>query len=130
MKKIRNARVADLIHQEICALLLKEIQDPRISPLLTITGVELSKDYKTAKVFFSLLEDESVKKETTRGLKSATGYIRKELARRLKLRHTPEINFISDNSIARGFRIIETMTQLSLIRGPEDKDTEEDLENS
>ena len=77
-------------------------QDPRIHPMTSVTAVEVAPDLKTCKAYISVLGEQQAKDSTLRGLKNAEGYIRRELARRLNLRNTPEIRFILDESIEYG----------------------------
>ena len=78
------------------------IKDPRIAPMTSVTAVEVAPDLKTCKAYISVLGDEQAAQDTIAGLKSAEGYIRRELAHRINLRNTPEIRFILDQSIAYG----------------------------
>jgi ribosome-binding factor A len=100
----RADRVADLLKMEIADLLLKQVRDPRIGSL-TITGVKLTDDLRTARVFFVEMGKEACSEEVKKGLQKATGFLRRELSRRLQLRHVPEILFTYDPSFAYGSRI-------------------------
>lgn len=100
----RAERVAELIKQEISKLLQKGLKDPRIG-FVTVTGVEVSKDLRSSKVYFSVLGDEQAKAESMAGLNAANGFIRRELGKFLHLSHTPEIVFKFDNSIEYGAHI-------------------------
>lgn len=117
----RADRVGDLIRTEIADILLRKIKDPRVG-FATMTRVEVSDDLKHAKVFFSVLGGEKEKKETLRGLRSAVSFIRGELGRRLKLRYTPEIVFIFDESIERGAKMLDTLRGLNI-----EKDEDEEV---
>lgn len=90
------------VQRELANLIRSGIKDPRISPLTTVVAVEVAPDLKTAKAYISVLGDEEARKNTLAGLKSAEGYIRRELARSVNLRNTPEIKFIVDQSIEYG----------------------------
>lgn len=114
----RADRVGDQIHAELADIIHRKIKDPRVG-FMTVTRVEVSDDLKHAKVFFSILGDEAMRKETLKGLKSAAHFIRGELGRRLKLRYTPEVVFLFDESIARGDRTLE------ILRGLDIKDEDE-----
>ena len=83
-------------------MLFRSIKDPRISPLTSVVQVYVAPDLKTCKAFISVLGDEEAQKNTLEGLKSAVGYIRRQLARELNLRNTPEITFVLDQSIEYG----------------------------
>lgn len=100
----RLRRVADQIQRELSALLRVELKDPRVG-LITLTGVEVSPDLAHAKVFFTTLGDDQSLEGTLIGLGHAAGFLRTQLARRLRLRVTPELHFHYDASIERGVRL-------------------------
>ncbi|MSQ15869.1 MAG: 30S ribosome-binding factor RbfA [Dehalococcoidia bacterium] len=106
---IRIEKINELIQQEISDLLLRQINDPRLQAFITVTQVETSADLKNAKVYVSILEQAEARKEALRGLESAKGYIRRELATRLNLRFMPHLTFHFDSSIERGARLLEIM---------------------
>jgi ribosome-binding factor A len=101
----RTRRIADQIQRELAELIRLELKDPRITGLVTITGVEVSSDQAHAKVFFTLLGDDKKIEETAAGLKSAAGFLRTQLARRMKLRTIPQLEFSYDASVERGVRL-------------------------
>jgi ribosome-binding factor A len=107
----RSDRVADLIREEVSGMLVKSIKDPRIG-FVTITRVVVSDDCRTARVYFSVVGTTAEREESTRGLNSAKGYIRKELGRRISLRYTPEIVFQFDPSIEYAIRLGEVFDHL------------------
>lgn len=115
----RIERVNSLIRQEISELLQRQIKDPRLGYLVTVTEVATSPDLKYAKVFVSHVGDKQEKKETLSALASASGFLRRELARHLKLRHVPELNFQWDDSIERGDRLMRLINGVSSPRSPE-----------
>jgi ribosome-binding factor A len=100
----RAERVADVIRKEISDILLKEISDPRIGQI-TITGVKLSDDLRQAKIYFVQLGKDKVNQETQEGLRKASGFLKRELGKRLSLRVVPQIDFIYDGSFEYGSRI-------------------------
>ncbi|MBI4529125.1 MAG: 30S ribosome-binding factor RbfA [Deltaproteobacteria bacterium] len=100
----RSDRVGDLLLELISELLTKEVGDPRIGPV-TLTGVEISKDLRHARVYFSCLNGEEGRVEALSGLKSATGFIRRKVAGRLQLRFVPTLEFVYDETSARAQRI-------------------------
>jgi ribosome-binding factor A len=106
----RPHRVGDLIRAEISELLLKKIRDPRIG-FLTITTVEMTRDLRRAKVFFSTIGSIQEREQTLIGLKSATGFIKRELGGRLSLRYMPELIFQYDPSIEHGNRILRVIDE-------------------
>ena len=101
----RIDRVNSLIRRELSYLLQRQIKDPRIDASVTVTEVVTSSDLKFAKVFISRIGDVEQKQEALTALASASGYLRKELARSLKLRFTPLLNFHWDDSIEHGERL-------------------------
>ena len=105
MKSFKRAdRVADLIKMEIADLLLKQVRDPRIGSV-TITGVEVTDDLRTARIFFVQLGKDECSPEVKAGLAKATGFLRRELGHRLQLRLVPELLFSYDPSFAYGDRL-------------------------
>lgn len=98
MARVRPERVQEALRQEISKLVLEEIKDPRIG-FLTITKVELTRDLRYAKVYFSVLGGEKEKSLALKGLNSAKGYIKGIVADRIKLRLVPDISFRIDDSI-------------------------------
>jgi ribosome-binding factor A len=102
----RIERVNSLIRQEVSELLRRQVKDPRLGSFITVTEVSTSPDLKYARVFVSWIASEEKKKETLEGLATASGFLRKELAKRLELRRIPELNFQWDDSIERGDHIL------------------------
>jgi ribosome-binding factor A len=100
----RTDRVADALQELIADLLLREIKDPRIG-LVTVTGVRISPDLRHARVFFSCLGDDAQRGQTLRGLTSAAGFIRSQVAHKLNLRVAPELAFEFDPSLEQAERI-------------------------
>ena len=101
MTKKRVRKLAELLKEEISEILLKEVKDPRIG-FVSLTEVKVSGDLKHAKVFVSVYGEDEEKEETMKGLKEATGYIRKLVGDRITTYHTPEILFKYDDSIEHG----------------------------
>ena len=99
---IKNTRVNGAVQKELSTIIHGEIKDPRIHPMTSVTAVEVAPDLKTCKAYISVLGEQQAKDSTLCGLKNAEGYIRRELARRLNLRNTPEIRFVLDESIEYG----------------------------
>lgn len=100
----RASRVVEQIHRDLSEL-LREVKDPRIAhllPLVTITGVEISPDYTHAKVFYTSLAGHEKDEEVAHGLAHAAGFLRRELGRRVRIHHTPELHFVYDASVERG----------------------------
>ena len=99
---IKNTRINGEVQKELSKIIQNEIKDPRIAPMTSVVAVEVAPDLKTCKAWISVLGDEKAAADTLAGLKSAEGYIRRQLARSVNRRNTPEIRFILDQSIAYG----------------------------
>ncbi len=97
----RPRRVADQIQRELAELIRLELKDPRVG-MVTLTGVEVTQDYAHAKVYFSLLGDAKQVESVAKGLQSAAGFLRSQLAQRMKLRITPQLHFLLDSSVENG----------------------------
>jgi len=93
----RATRVADQIRMEVAEILARKIKDPRVQ-FVTVTDVKMTADLKIARVYVTALDQEHYEQQTAPGLKSAVGFIRTEVGRRLNLRYTPEIVFYRDTS--------------------------------
>lgn len=115
MANYRKNRVDDAVTMELASI-LRDVKDPRVSgALITVTGADVSQDFKYAKVYYSVLgadDDAKTKKDIQRGLRSAAGYIRGQLAHRLNLRVTPELTFTEDASMRRGVEIAAKINAL------------------
>lgn len=96
---IKNTRINGEVQKELSRIISREIKDPRIHAMTSVTHVMVTPDLKECKAYISVLGDDQAKEDTLAGLKSASGYIRKELARSINLRNTPEITFYIDESI-------------------------------
>lgn len=107
MRKDSNkySRINVEVLRELAQIIRGGIKDPRVSPMTSVIAVEVAPDLKTCKAWISVLGDETVIADTLKGLQSAEGYIRRELAHRINLRNTPEIRFYVDESIAYGVRM-------------------------
>lgn len=108
---MRHQRIAEQIRDEIAQMLRDEVKDPRIG-FTSIVKVEVSTDLRVAKVYVSVFGNDEAKRNTMKGLESATPFIRHELAQRLRLRYVPEVRFVLDESIAHGARIAELLHQI------------------
>lgn len=102
---MKNTRINGEVQKELANIIRGEIKDPRVSPMTSVVACEVAPDLKTCKAWISVFGDDSSIEDTLAGLKSAEGYIRRELAHRINLRNTPEIRFIVDESIAYGVRM-------------------------
>ena len=99
---IKNTRVNGEVQKELSNIIRGGIKDPRVAPMTSVVAVEVAPDLKTCKAYMRVLGDEKAQEDTIKGLQSAEGYIRRELARKLNMRNTPEIKFVMDQSIAYG----------------------------
>ena len=99
---VKNTRINGEVLKELSNIIRSEIKDPRINPMTSVVAVEVAPDLKTCKAYISVLGDAYEQEQTIKGLQSAEGYIRRELARTLNLRNTPEIRFVLDQSIEYG----------------------------
>ena len=110
---MKNTRINGEVQKELSEIIRGEIKDPRISPLTSVISVEVAPDLKTCKAWISVYGDDHVAEDTLAGLRSAEGYIRRELARRINLRNTPEIRFIVDQSIAYGVKMSKLIDEVA-----------------
>ena len=99
---IKNTRVNGEVQRVLAEIIRGEIKDPRISPWTSVVAVEVAPDLKSCKAWISVLGDEEVRKSTLQGLRSAEGFIKRQLAKTINLRNTPEITFVMDQSIEYG----------------------------
>ncbi len=120
----RQRQVADLIQEEISDVIARRVRDPRVEGV-TVTEVTVSPDLRYADVYFTVLGDEEAHKDAQAGLTAAAGFVRRELAPRLKLRFLPEIRFHEDRSWERGARIDALLEEISAER-EETEEAEED----
>jgi ribosome-binding factor A len=118
----RIERVDSLIRQEISQLLQRQVKDPRLGDFVAVTEVSVSHDLRYAKVFVSCIGSEEVKRDTLSGLAAASGFLRNQLAKRLRLRRIPELSFHWDDSIERGARLLQLIDEVSGGSTPEHDD--------
>ena len=117
-------RVNGEVLRELAGIIRSDIKDPRINPMTSVVAVEVAPDLKTCKAYISVLGDEQSQKDTLAGLKSAEGYIRRELARSINLRNTPEIHFILDQSIEYGVNMSKMIDSVNKKSEPEETEQE------
>ena len=110
---IKNTRVNAEVLRELSNILRSGIKDPRVAPMTSVVAVEVAPDLKTCKAYISVLGDEKMQQDTIRGLQSAEGYIRRELARTINMGNTPEIRFIVDQSIEYGVNISKKIDEVT-----------------
>ena len=120
MASNRIGRINEEIQKELASL-LRNLKDPRVQDtMISITHVETTPDLRYAKVYVSFLEENKAQ-DALKGLKSAGGYLRRELGRALQLRYTPELQFIADDSILQGAHILEVLRDPTRVK-PENPD--------
>jgi ribosome-binding factor A len=109
----RTERLNRAIQQEVSSLLEKQIQDPRLSSLISITGVSITEDLRHVRVYVSVLGDEETRAQALAGFHAASGFIRREVSTNLRMRHAPEFSFIYDDSIERGSAVLDMLEKLN-----------------
>ena len=107
--------------------IIRNVKDPRVAPWTSVVSVEVAPDLKTCKAYISVLGDEKAQQDTITGLKSAVGYIRRELARTLNMRNTPEITFVLDQSIEYGVNMSKKINEVTKDLPPVEEDEEDDI---
>ncbi|MBQ8928249.1 MAG: 30S ribosome-binding factor RbfA [Oscillospiraceae bacterium] len=123
MPSFKNDRMSEDIHRELTDI-LRSVKDPRVSGMLSIVRVELAGDGSHCKVYVSSMLGLDDARQSVKGLRSAAGYIRRELFARLKMRKSPELHFIADDSIARGAEITRRLGEMN---HPEVEDADDEL---
>ena len=126
---IKNTRINGEVRRQLSDIIRNGIKDPRIHPLTSVTDVVVAPDLKTCRAYISVLGDADALKNTLEGLKSAEGYIRRELAHTVNLRNTPEIRFLPDTSIEYGVRMTGLIDQVVASDGGASQDDEEEPED-
>lgn len=101
----RPARVAEEFRHELAAVLARGLKDPRVTGFITVTGAKMAPDLKEVTVYVSIHAVEAERKRTLEGLRAAATWLQREVSSRLKLRHTPHLRFVYDESVERGDRI-------------------------
>ncbi len=113
---VKSTRINGEVQRVLAEIIRGDIKDPRISPLTSVVAVEVAPDLKTCKAYISVFGDEKARQDTYKGLTSAEGYIRNQLAKIINLRNTPQITFVMDQSIEYGVnmskKIDEVMEQM------------------
>jgi ribosome-binding factor A len=109
----RTERVNELLREEISELLRRQVKDPRVSGLVTVTAVEVTPDLGRARVYISVLGSEEERSETFRALDSAAPFLRRQLSQRLSLRRTPSLIFQRDDSLERGAHLLALLDEVA-----------------
>lgn len=110
---VRNERIRKTLMKEISDIIQKNIRDPRIAGVVSIIDIDLSHDNSSAKVYFSVFASDEAKKQTIQALEDNTSKIRYEIGKRIRLRLTPELKFIPDDSLERGTKVTELINKIS-----------------
>jgi ribosome-binding factor A len=122
----RVSRVSSLIKREVSQMLLNDIKDDRVGAgMVSVTEVEVSGDLQHAKIFVSIYGTPEAKAATMEGLQSSTSFVRRELSQRMRLRRTPELIFLEDDSLERGYYMSNLLNKISQER--QDKERTQDL---
>ena len=119
---IKNTRVNMEVQRELSNIIRGGIKDPRVAPMTSVVSVEVAPDLKTCKAYISVFGDEKAQADTIKGLQSAEGYIRRELARTLNMRNTPEIKFVMDQSIEYGVMMSKKISDVTKDLPEEDEE--------
>ena len=123
---VKNTRINGEVQKELANLIRGEIKDPRISPWTSVVSVEVSPDLKTCKAYISVLGDKEAQESTLEGLRSAHGYIRRELARSINLRNTPDVRFILDQSIEYGVSMSKKIDEINAAMHEREREASEE----
>ena len=115
----RRERLASIIEEVVSELLQREIQDPRVSGMTTITRVEVTADVRQAKIFVSVMGDEAARRDTLRALEHAAGFVRSKLGEELTIRHVPAIIFQLDRSLEEGDHVLALLNEMAATIGPD-----------
>ena len=110
---VKNTRVNGEVQKVLAEIIRGELKDPRINPMTTVMAVEVAPDLKSCKAFISVLGDVKSQEDTLKGLNSAMGYIRNQLAKKINLRNTPEIRFIMDQSVEYGINMSKLIDEVN-----------------
>lgn len=128
---IKNTRVNSEVLRELSEIISRELKDPRIHPMTTVVAVDVTPDLKYCKAYISVLGDEEAGKDTITGLRSAVGFIRTQLAKRINLRNTPELIFVPDQSIEYGVNMTRLINEVTAdLHDDEDSANNEDDDES
>lgn len=109
----RGDRIRKALMKELSDIIQHKIKDPRITGLISVTDVELSPDYKYAKAYISIFGADEAKEEVMEAIEDSTSFIRGEIGRRIRMRFTPELKFILDESLEKGRRIVDLIDKIS-----------------
>ena len=128
MASMRIDRISEEMKKALSEILLHDIKDPRMSSFVSVLRVDLSGDLSYAKIHLSILGDTQIKKDTIEALKSARGYITRELGKKIKIRKLPQLIFIEDTSIEYAIHMEKMLNSIKPESKPESNDAENDIE--
>ena len=117
----RRERLNSLIEQIVSQLLQREIKDPRVAGLTSITRVDISADASHCRIYVSVMGSDEERQSTIRALERATGFVRSKLGEELTIRHVPELQFVLDRSIEQGDRVLALLNALEIPPAPADE---------
>ncbi len=120
----RVERLNSLLRQEICDLLRRGVKDPRLGGFVTVTQVSISPDLRHARILISVIGSEEEKKTVLQALTSASGFLRKEIGNRLRMRYSPELSFRYDDSIDQGAQVLQLISQMATTETGENEPSE------
>ena len=123
---IKNTRINGEVQRVLAEIIRGEIKDPRISPWTSVVAVEVAPDLKSCKAWISVLGDDEAKKNTLLGLKSAEGFIKRQIAKTINLRNTPEITFVMDQSIEYGVTMSKLIDDVNKNLSSQEEDEEDE----
>ncbi|OFI07730.1 ribosome-binding factor A [Clostridium acetireducens DSM 10703] len=121
MSKYRSGRINEEVKREISSIIQNDIKDPRLTAMVSVTKVEVTRDLRYAKVFISLFGKEEDKESSLEALKSSSGFIRREIGQRINLRYTPEIILKIDDTIEQGMHIDNILQKLKEKKSNDDE---------
>lgn len=113
MARYRSGRINEEMKKELAALVMTDIRDPRLTAMVSITDVEVTKDLSYAKVYVSIFGTEKEKADSLEAIKNASSFLRREIGRKMNLRHTPELVIMLDTTIDRGMHIDDLIRRIS-----------------
>jgi ribosome-binding factor A len=121
----RTNRLAEEIREEVAKIIASELKDPRIG-FVTVTGVQLTPDLRHARINVGVLGDQAARDKSLTGLRQAAGFVRRELGKRLRVRHTPEVAFQYDKGLDATERVARLLDEVAAEEAPADPDRGED----
>jgi ribosome-binding factor A len=110
---VKNIRINSEVMREMSMIIREDLKDPRIHPMTSVMAVEVTPDLKFAKIFVSVMGDDEAKEKTMEGLKKSASFARRQLAKRMNLRNTPELTFILDHSIEYGVEMSKRIDEVN-----------------